>query len=133
MKQHLFDTGVPAYALIGRATCRSISGHEIHVNGALDVPPEWREELAAWQQGSAEALALVERLADEGEAGTDAREVRAFTVKEVAAILRVCAATVYAMVERGELPHVRVRHAIRVVVARPGKQPAVKPVMDEYP
>jgi excisionase family DNA binding protein len=41
----------------------------------------------------------------------------AFTVKEVAAILRVCTATVYAMVERGELRHVRVRNAIRIVVA----------------
>jgi hypothetical protein len=33
----------------------------------LDVPPELAQELAAWQQGSAEALALVERLADEDE------------------------------------------------------------------
>ena len=32
------------------------------------VPAELRDELAAWQQGSAEALALVERLADEEEA-----------------------------------------------------------------
>jgi excisionase family DNA binding protein len=43
-------------------------------------------------------------------------DMRAFTVKEVAAILRVCTATVYAMVERGELPHVRVRNSIRIVV-----------------
>jgi excisionase family DNA binding protein len=38
------------------------------------------------------------------------------TVKEVAAVLRVCTATVYAMIERGELEHVRVSNAIRVVV-----------------
>jgi hypothetical protein len=41
---------------------------EIYLNDALEVSPELQEELAAWQQGSAEALALVERLADEGEA-----------------------------------------------------------------
>jgi excisionase family DNA binding protein len=43
---------------------------------------------------------------------------RLLTVKEVAALLRVSAATVYAPVERGELPHVRVSNAIRVVVGR---------------
>jgi hypothetical protein len=37
---------------------------EIHVREALaEIPQELREELAAWQQGSAEALALVERSA----------------------------------------------------------------------
>jgi len=64
-------------------------------------------------------------LADGGKGEEDGPDMRAFTVKEVAAILRVCTATVYAMVERGELPHVRVRNAIRVVVTRPQKQPAV--------
>jgi len=38
------------------------------------------------------------------------------TVREVAAALRVCTATVYSMIERGELEHVRVSNAIRVVV-----------------
>ena len=39
---------------------------EIHVeDSTLEVPPELREELAAWQQASANALALVERLAQE--------------------------------------------------------------------
>ena len=39
---------------------------EIHLgNSCADMPPELENELAAWQQGSAEALALVERLADE--------------------------------------------------------------------
>lgn len=33
-----------------------------------DLPDDLREELEAWQQGSAEALALVERLALEEEA-----------------------------------------------------------------
>jgi hypothetical protein len=42
---------------------------EIHLTAAWEVPPDLQEELAAWQQGSAEALALVERMADEGEAG----------------------------------------------------------------
>jgi hypothetical protein len=32
----------------------------------LDVPPELQAELDAWSLGSAEALALVERLAEEG-------------------------------------------------------------------
>jgi len=42
---------------------------EIHVCDApLEVPRDLQEELAAWQQGSAESLALVERLADEEEA-----------------------------------------------------------------
>ena len=36
------------------------------------------------------------------------------TVREVAAAVRVCAATVYRMCERGELPHARVANAIRV-------------------
>ena len=42
---------------------------EIHVKDPwLGIEPELRDELLAWQQGSAESLALVERLADEGEA-----------------------------------------------------------------
>jgi excisionase family DNA binding protein len=42
------------------------------------------------------------------------------TVREVAAQLRVCTATVYDMIERGELEHVRVSNAIRVVVRPAG-------------
>ncbi|HKB38953.1 MAG TPA: hypothetical protein VKD72_21095 [Gemmataceae bacterium] len=38
------------------------------VSGPIDVPPELQAELRAWQQASAEALKLVERLAREGEA-----------------------------------------------------------------
>ena len=39
---------------------------EIHMSDASpEIPPDLREELAAWQQGSAEALALVERLSEE--------------------------------------------------------------------
>ena len=42
---------------------------EIHlIDKPLDVPPELQEELAAWQQASANSLALVERLAQESEA-----------------------------------------------------------------
>ena len=42
---------------------------EIHLQpNRLEVPPELQDELAAWQQGSAEAVALVERLANEEEA-----------------------------------------------------------------
>jgi len=40
------------------------------------------------------------------------------TVREVAMALRVCTATVYQMVERGELDHVRVSTAMRIVVYR---------------
>ncbi len=36
------------------------------------------------------------------------------TVGEVAEQLRVCAATVYRLCDQGQLPHVRVLHAIRV-------------------
>jgi excisionase family DNA binding protein len=36
------------------------------------------------------------------------------TVREVATLLKVSTATVYAMVERGELAHFRVTNAIRV-------------------
>jgi excisionase family DNA binding protein len=43
-------------------------------------------------------------------------EVYLMSVKEVAKALRVCTATVYDLVERGELAHVRVSNAIRVVV-----------------
>jgi len=35
------------------------------------------------------------------------------TVREVAAQLRVCQATVYKMADRGDLPHVRVAGAVR--------------------
>jgi hypothetical protein len=41
---------------------------EIHVNDEPDVPPELQEELTAWQRSSADALTLVERLAQESEA-----------------------------------------------------------------
>jgi hypothetical protein len=41
---------------------------EVHViNGPIEVPPELQEELDAWDRASAESLALVERLAREGE------------------------------------------------------------------
>ncbi len=42
---------------------------------------------------------------------------RLLTVREVAERLAVSTATVYAPVERGELPHVRVSNAIRVAPA----------------
>jgi excisionase family DNA binding protein len=60
-----------------------------------------------------------------GENGSDAegrgfeKGVRLMTVGEVAKALRVCTATVYAMIERGELEHVRVSNVIRVVVRLP--------------
>lgn len=41
---------------------------EIHLNEQpLEVPAELQEELSAWQQASANALAMVERLAQESE------------------------------------------------------------------
>jgi len=39
------------------------------------------------------------------------------TVRQVAKLLGVCAATIYRMCEQGELEHFRVRNAIRVPVA----------------
>lgn len=39
---------------------------------------------------------------------------RLLTVMQVAALLGVCRATVYAMVERGELPHLRFGAVIRI-------------------
>ncbi|MDP2270459.1 MAG: helix-turn-helix domain-containing protein [Archangium sp.] len=36
------------------------------------------------------------------------------TVREIAAILKVVPATVYAMIERGQLEHFRLNNAIRV-------------------
>jgi excisionase family DNA binding protein len=38
------------------------------------------------------------------------------TVRQVAKVLGVCPATVYGLCDRGELPHYRVRNAIRVDV-----------------
>jgi hypothetical protein len=41
---------------------------EVHViHPPLEVPAELQEDLAAWQQASANSLALVERLAQESE------------------------------------------------------------------
>ena len=42
---------------------------------------------------------------------------RLLTVRNVADRLGVCAATVYKLCDRGELPHVRVSNAIRVAPA----------------
>lgn len=39
------------------------------------------------------------------------------SVREVAARLGVCNATVYALVRRGQLPHIRVSNAIRIAPA----------------
>ncbi len=55
------------------------------------------------------------------DAGPPEPEVRArmqplLSVRQVALLLGVCAATVYRMCEGGELPHFRVRNAIRVPV-----------------
>ena len=44
---------------------------------------------------------------------------RLLTVAEVARELRVCPATVYKLAAKGELPHVRVSNAIRVVPRMP--------------
>ena len=49
--------------------------------------------------------------------GSDAKGRRLQTVKEVAVMLRVSTATVYAMVKRGEFEHVRVSNSIRIVWA----------------
>lgn len=41
---------------------------EVHViRGPIEVPPELREELDAWDRASAESLEMVERLAREGQ------------------------------------------------------------------
>ena len=40
--------------------------------------------------------------------------VRLLTVREVAERLAVCTATIYALVERGEIRHMRISNAIRV-------------------
>src|SRR3954464_4168246 len=45
--------------------------------------------------------------------------VRLLTVREVAERLAVCTATVYALVERGELPHLQVSNTIRIRPADP--------------
>jgi excisionase family DNA binding protein len=42
---------------------------------------------------------------------------RYLTIREAAAVLRVCTATVYRLCERGELPHLRVSNAIRVLAS----------------
>jgi hypothetical protein len=42
---------------------------EVHViRGPIDIPPELQAELDAWQLAGAEALKLIERMAEEGEA-----------------------------------------------------------------
>jgi excisionase family DNA binding protein len=53
---------------------------------------------------------------DRQEAEDGGGSPRLISIKEAAAILRVCTATVYSMVERGELPHVRVSNSIRIIL-----------------
>jgi excisionase family DNA binding protein len=48
------------------------------------------------------------------------------TVKETVKLLGVCEATVYAMVERGEVEHVRVSNMIRIVVHDPGRSASIE-------
>lgn len=57
---------------------------------------------AQWAAASTEQVAVA--------GGADAL----LSVRQVAARLGVCAATVYALADRGELPHVRILNAIRV-------------------
>jgi excisionase family DNA binding protein len=38
---------------------------------------------------------------------------RLLTVRQVAARLHACRATIYSMVERGDLPHIRIGNAVR--------------------
>ena len=47
------------------------------------------------------------------------------TVKEVAALLKVVPATIYAMIERGHLEHFRVNNSIRVRRTTTAKNPSV--------
>jgi excisionase family DNA binding protein len=59
---------------------------------------------------------------------------RLLSVKEVAARLGVCTATVYALVERGELAHIRVVNAIRVAppTSRPSSRAIALTGRDEH-
>jgi excisionase family DNA binding protein len=69
------------------------------------------------QPFASERARLVTSLLREAVLGTGHEKKELFTVKEAAWILRVCTATVYSMLERGELPHVRVGNSIRIVVS----------------
>jgi excisionase family DNA binding protein len=61
--------------------------------------------------------AAVQRCRNKGANGIGSSgEYCLLTVREAADALRVCTATVYSMIVRGELEHVRVSNAIRVVV-----------------
>jgi excisionase family DNA binding protein len=57
---------------------------------------------------------LLDRAAKDGEDGRSDRSL--LSVRQVAKLLGVCRATVYALCQRGELPHLRIRNAIRVDV-----------------
>jgi len=61
------------------------------------------------------AGSLLDSLATDDEALRSVGKV--LTVRQVAKLLGVCAATVYRMCEQGEFEHFRVRNAIRVPVA----------------
>ena len=52
-----------------------------------------------------------------GPRSVDGGRDRLLTVRQIADRLGVCAAMMYALVERGELLHVRVSNAIRVTLA----------------
>jgi excisionase family DNA binding protein len=58
------------------------------------------------------AGSLLDGMTGDGEDGRSDRSL--LSVRQVAKLLRVCPATVYALCDRGELPHFRVLNAIRI-------------------
>jgi len=58
------------------------------------------------------AGSLLDGMAGDGEDGRSDRSL--LSVRQVAKLLGVCPATVYALCNRGELPHFRILNAIRV-------------------
>lgn len=110
-----------ASALRTRPTGLGMRGHASQTEGNADIGPKGRGQRKAFEgnsgrrSGDKSGDSLSPQKATGGCGETLHPPVsRYFTVKQAAAVLQVSTAAIYALVERGELPHRRVLNSIRI-------------------
>ncbi len=108
-------------ALRTRPTGLGMRGHASQTEGNADIGPKGRGKRKALVGNSAPPSGdkSGDRLAPQKATGGCGETLhppvsRYFTVKQAAEVLQVSTAAVYALVERGELPHRRVLNSIRI-------------------